>query len=173
MEYQGTVTEQAHAGVAPISLDDYRAYRVSVEVVIDTGYELLMVSPFGGNAFTANFWSLPSGDVELDELPDDAALRIAREATNLLVELSHPAVLKTRVIKTERNGRVQRRLVYTYAIGVSRDWKGGLLERFCLGRDYVGHTWLKHGEREILGRKFDALDSDVRKVVCLYQGLVG
>lgn len=29
---------------------------------------------------------------------------------------------------------------YTYAIGVRRDAKGEMLERFCLGRDYVGHT---------------------------------
>ncbi len=150
---------------------NYRAYRVSVEVVIDTGYELLMVSPFAGNAFTANFWGVPSGDVELDELPDNAALRIAREATNLLVELTQPAVIGTRVVKTEQNGKVYRRLVYTYAIGVRRDAKGEMLERFCLSRDYVGYTWLKHGEKEILERKFDSLDSAVRGMIARYQGL--
>lgn len=149
---------------------NYRAYRVSVEVVIDTGYELLMVSPFAGNAFTANFWGVPSGDVELDELPDNAALRIAREATNLLVELTQPAVIGTRVVKTEQNGKVYRRLVYTYAIGVRRDAKGEMLERFCLSRDYVGHVWLQHGKGEILERKFDSLDSAVRGMIARYQG---
>ncbi len=171
MEYQGTGSQQAQAGVMPIQMEDYRAYRVSVEVVIDTGYEVLMVSPFAGNAFTANFWGVPSGDVELDELPDNAALRIARESTNLLVELTQPAVIGTRVVKTEQNGKVYRRLVYTYAIGVRRDAKGEMLERFCLSRDYVGHTWLKHGEKEIMERKFDSLDSALRGTIARYQGV--
>lgn len=171
MEYQGTESQQAQMGAMPIQMEDYRAYRVSVEVVIDTGYELLMVSPFAGNAFTANFWGVPSGDVELDELPDNAALRIAREATNLLVELTQPAVIGTRVVKTEQNGKIYRRLVYTYAIGVRRDAKGEMLERFCLSRDYVGYQWLKHGEKAIMERKFDSLDSAVRGMIARYQGL--
>lgn len=171
MESQGTANHPPQQGAVPHYIDDYLKYRVGVEVVIDTGYEVLMVSPFGGNAFSGNSWSLPAGDVELDELPDNAALRIAREATNLRVELTEPAVLKTRVIKTERNGKIYRRLVYTYAVGVRRDAKGQMLESFCLGRDYVGHTWLKHGERQILERKFDSLDAAVRQTVAHYQGI--
>lgn len=170
MDYQSTESQQAQAGVMPIQMDDYRAYRVSIEVVIDTGEELLMVSPFGG-AFTANFWNVPTGEVGLDELPDNAALRIAREATNLLVELTEPNILGTRVVKTERNGRIYRRLVYTYAVGVRRDAKGEMLERFCLSRDYVGHIWLKHSEKEIVGHKFDSLDSAVRGMIVRYQGI--
>ncbi len=170
MDYQGTESQQAQAGVMPIQMEDYRAYRVSVEVVIDTGEEVLMVSPFGG-AFISDFWSIPSGDVELDELPDNAALRIAREATNLLVELTQPAVIGTRVVKTEQNGRIVRRLVYTYAVGVLRRGNEELLERFCLSRDYVGHTWLKHGENEMLARKFDSLDSAVRGIIARYQNV--
>ncbi len=169
MDYQGTESQQAQTGIMPIPMEDYRAYRVSVEVVVDTGEEVLMVSPFGG-AFTANFWSIPSGDVGLDELPDNAALRIAREATNLMVELTQPAVIGTRVVKTEQNGKVYRRLVYTYAVGVLRRGNEDMLERFCLSRDYVGHVWLQHGKGEILERKFDSLDSAVRGMIARYQG---
>ena len=176
MEYQGIKdynTTQSTELQAPQSQEETRGvddYRIMVETVIDTGEELLMVSPFAGNAFTANFWNVPSGEVGLDELPDNAALRIAREATGLLVELTDSALLGTRIVKTERNGHVVRRLVYTYCIAVRRDNQGNMLERFCLSRDYVGHIWLKHGKSEIHERRFDSLDTKVRDIIVRYQG---
>ena len=171
MDGQVIENQQVQGSFVPLALEDYRAYRVSVEVLVDTGEHLLVVSPFGGNAFTANVWQVPAGDVGLDELPDQAALRIAREATGLKVMLSEEAVLSTRVVKTERHGKVYRRLVYTYVVDVCPALRGEMLDRFCLGRDYVGHTWLKHGSRDILDHKFDELDSAVRKLIGWYQGL--
>ena len=70
MEYQGTESQNPPimAAIAPEESRAVDDYRVMVEAVIDTGEELLVVSPFAGNAFTANFWNVPTGEVELDEL---------------------------------------------------------------------------------------------------------
>jgi len=37
--------------------------------------------------------------------------------------------------------------------------------------EHGAYTWLKHGENQILERKFDSLDSVLRATVARYQGI--
>lgn len=148
-------------------IDDYR---VEVEAVVDTGEAVLLVRPFSGTLFQAPTWGVPKGTVGLNELPEQAALRIARESTNLLVEVTHPAILGTRIVTTQHDGRCIYRLVYTYALGVLRDAHGDMLTRFKLGDTYLWHQWLPHESQDILGMQYDTLDTDLRAIIARFIG---
>ncbi len=80
---------------------DYR--RIKVEALLLNGHHVLMVRPADG------VWSLPSGEAEEGELPEDAAIRIMAEIAGVEVKVC-------RTLNRDKHVREHHRLVLTFLV---------------------------------------------------------
>jgi ADP-ribose pyrophosphatase YjhB (NUDIX family) len=123
---------------------DYR--RIKVEAVLLNGHHVLMVRPENG------VWTLPSGEAEEGELPEDAAIRIMAETAGVEVRVS-------RTLNRDKHVRDHYRLVLTFLVeaqsprfeppqgesGLEVDWrnlrspelKEKIYEKYLAGKERV------------------------------------
>ncbi len=80
---------------------DYR--RIKVEALLLNGHHVLMVRPENG------VWTLPYGEAEEGELPEDAAIRVMAEAAGVDVRVS-------RTLNRDKHVRDYHRLVLTFLV---------------------------------------------------------